>query len=384
MDKTSEGLRGQSVGETSISTVGKEGVGLTYRGYAIEDLAAHASFEEVAYLLLWGEKPNLLELDLFQKRLIKARRLPQALCEVLEKIPSTAHPMDVLRTGVSFLGIIEPEVLDLNFSDQHRCAESLLAKLPGILAYWFHWVNSGKKISLENLESSEISHAAYILNLFKNQKNSQEINQEINQEISQEYIQCLNTSLILYAEHEFNASTFSARVTTATLSDYYSGITSAIGTLRGNLHGGANEAAMALVRAFKNPIEAENGIKNLLAQKIKIMGFGHAVYKKFDPRDLIIKTWSEKLSREASDGYLYDISRAIEKIMKQEKNLFPNLDFYSATAYHFMGIPTELFTPFFVLARITGWSAHIFEQRAHNRLIRPNADYVGPNLRSWN
>lgn len=375
MDKNSEGLRGQVVGETAISTVGKEGVGLTYRGYKIEDLTANASFEEVAYLLIWGNRPNSVELALFQKRLFLARPLPLLLCEMLEKIPAGSHPMDVLRTAVSFLGNLDPEISGIDFADQRRCAESLLAKLPGMLFYWYHWIQFGKKINFEVKINSEFherfSHAGYILNLL------------LGQPAPEAHIECLNTSLILYAEHEFNASTFSARVTAATLSDYYSAVVSAIGTLRGNLHGGANEAAMALIQSFKTSAEAEKGVKNLLTQKVKIMGFGHAVYKNFDPRDLVIKQWSERLSAEAKDGYLYDISRAIEKLMKQEKNLFPNLDFYSATAYHFMGIPTALFTPFFVLSRVTGWSAHVFEQRAHNRLIRPNADYIGPTTRDW-
>lgn len=367
MNKTTEGLRGQVVGNTAIATVGKEGHGLTYRGYSIEDLAAYASFEEVAYLLLYGRLPTRLELDQYKKKLQSLRTLPSSLKEVLERIPANSHPMDVMRTACSMLGNLEPE---LDFTHQQDTANRLLAVFPGILCYWYHFSHFGKRIEME---CDEPSLAGYFLHLLTGKKPPAE------------YEACMNVSLILYAEHEFNASTFAARVCSATLSDLYSAVTAAIGTLRGPLHGGANEAAMALITQFKTPTAARNGIQQMLIKKELIMGFGHAVYRNCDPRNAIIKAWSEKLSHQASfnDGYLFNISEAVEKVMWEEKKLFPNADFYSATAYHFMGIPTELFTPIFVMARVTGWAAHIFEQRANNRLIRPNANYIGPEKRAW-
>jgi len=361
------GLRGQSAGSTAISTVGKEGVGITYRGYAIEDLAENATFEEVAYLLLEGKLPDRRQLDNFKKRLCALRTLPPALKEVLERIPKSAHPMDVLRTGTSMLGVLEPEG---NFSRQDAVAERLLACLPSILCYWYRFAHDGIQIGTE---SDQESLAGYFLKSLHGSNPSAE------------HQRCMDVSLILYAEHEFNASTFTARVCAATLSDFYSCVTGAIGTLRGPLHGGANEGAMELVSRFRTAEEAREGVEAILARKEKIMGFGHPVYRTCDPRNAIIKEWARRLAPSAMqrDGYLFEVSSEIEKVMKEEKKLFANADFFSASAYHFMGIPTPLFTPIFVLARVSGWSAHIKEQRSNNKLIRPSADYIGPEPRSF-
>lgn len=365
MEKTTKGLRGQVAGETAIATVGKEGHGLTYRGYTIEDLAENACFEEVAYLLIWGKLPTQVELDKFKNELKANRHLPSALKQTLEMIPANSHPMDVLRTACSMLGNLETEE---NFSAQYKVATRLLACMPAVLNYWFHYSRHGKKIETE---LDDDSLASYFLHLLHQEKPSDL------------HIKCMNVSLILYAEHEFNASTFAARVCAATLSDFHSAITAAIGTLRGPLHGGANEAAMELIEKFKTPQEAVAAVEKMLEAKEKIMGFGHAVYRDSDPRNAINKHWSEKLSHTAEDGYLYAVSAAIEKLMWDSKKLFANADFFSATLYHFMKIPTELFTPIFVLSRLSGWSAHIIEQRANNRLIRPSAEYTGPQEQAW-
>ncbi len=360
------GLEGIVVGDTTISTVGKEGVGLTYRGYDIHDLAKYSTFEEVAYLLIYGELPTLAQLQAYREKLIKMRRLPNELKLLLETIPGSVHPMDVLRTGISMLGTLEPETAQ--YSGQ-QIADRLIACTPGMLLYWYQFHRNNKRI--ETWQSEEKTIAGYFLHLLHDKKPEDEQRQAV------------DVSLILYAEHEFNASTFAARVTTSTGSDFYSAIVSAIGTLRGPLHGGANEEAMRLITQFKTPEQATTGVKEMLAKKEKIMGFGHRVYKISDPRSDIIKKWSEKLSQQARDGYLYAVSEAIEKVMWDEKKLFPNLDFYSATAYHFCGIPTPLFTPIFVMSRLSGWSAHILEQRANNRLIRPEGNYTGPAPRAF-
>lgn len=364
-DKKPGGLAGVVAGESAVCTVGQEGIGLNYRGYGIDELAEHACFEEVAYLLLYGELPNLAELRDFQLRLQNRRGLPKELKLVLEQIPANAHPMDVLRTGCSMLGTLEPE------SDERGAiaiAERLLASFPSMLMYWYHFQRDGRQIETKTDDDGIAAHFLHLLY----GKPAETI-----------FNDCMDASLILYAEHEFNASTFAARVTTATMSDFYSAITSAIGTLRGPLHGGANEFAMNLIERFQTPEAATVGVKQMLTDKELIMGFGHRVYKVSDPRSDIIKAWSEKLAAHTNDQVLYPVSEAIEKLMWEEKKLFPNLDFYSASAYHLCGIPTDMFTPVFVFARTAGWTAHIVEQRANNRLIRPTSEYIGPASREF-
>lgn len=360
------GLQGIVVGDTTISTVGKEGVGLTYRGYDIHDLAAHSTFEEVSYLLIHGKLPTETELQAYRDKLIKARRLPNELKLLLETIPGSAHPMEVMRTSVSMLGTLKPETAQYT---NEQIADHLVATLPSMLLYWYQFHRSSTRI--DPWKSQEQTVAGHFLEMLHGKRPDDETRRAV------------DVSLILYAEHEFNASTFAARVTASTLSDFYSTIVSAIGTLRGALHGGANEEAMRLITQFKTPEQADAGIRDMLARKEKIMGFGHRVYRISDPRSDIIKAWSKKLSENARDGYLYAVSEQIEKVLWDEKKLFPNLDFYSASAYHFCGIPTALFTPIFVMSRISGWSAHVLEQRANNRLIRPEAEYTGPAPRPF-
>ena len=361
------GLAGIYAGETSLCTVGKEGTGLTYRGYDIYDLVDNASFEEVAYLLLRGNPPNNNELDDYIERIKLMTDLPDELKTVLEMIPRNTHPMDVLRTGVSFLGNFEPE--DKNFSNQAETADRLLSCMPSILLYWHRFHVDGKRINLVTNEDSISGHFLHLLH---------------DRSPSELHRKTLDTTLILYAEHEFNASTFTGRVITATLSDMHSAITGAIGALRGNLHGGANEAAMELIESFDSPEEAIEGVARMLEKKEKIMGFGHRVYTTSDPRNSVNKKMSKILAQEYGDNQLYDISEAIENTMWEKKKLFANADFYAASVYHFMGIPTYLFTPIFVCSRITGWAAHVMEQRKNNKLIRPAAEYVGPSLKKWN
>lgn len=359
------GLAGVSAGETALCTVGKEGAGLTYRGYDIYDLADNASFEEVAYLLLRGKLPNREELGGFIDRLKSCRGLPAELRQVLEMIPADSHPMDVLRTGVSLLGNLETEG---DFSNQQAVADRLLACLPSMLLYWHRFHAHGKRIEVETDDDSIAGHFLHLLH---------------DGPPSELHRKTLATTLILYAEHEFNASTFAARVITGTLSDFHSAITGAIGALRGPLHGGANEAAMELIEKFESREAAEKGIHDMLARKERIMGFGHRVYTTSDPRNSVNKKMSQRLSEEAGDERLYAVSEAVEKVMWDEKKLFANADFYAATVYHFLGVPTYLFTPIFVCSRVTGWAAHIMEQRADNKLIRPAADYTGPKLQAW-
>ena len=363
--KKTGGLAGVTAGQTALCTVGHEGAGLTYRGYDIYDLADNASFEEVAFLLLYGHLPNRGELDGYITKLKSLRGLPEKLKQVLEMIPADAHPMDVQRTAVSFLGNVEPEG---DFSNQRDTADRLLACLPSILLYWHRFHTDGKRIDTETDDDSVAGHFLQMLH----DKAPSELHRK-----------CLDTTLILYAEHEFNASTFTGRVITGTLSDMHSAVTGAIGALRGPLHGGANEAAMELIQKFDSPQEATEGVLGMLERKELIMGFGHRVYTTSDPRNSVNKKMSKTLAEEKGDVTLYEISEAVEKVMWDEKKLFANADFFAATVYHFMGIPTYLFTPIFVCSRITGWSAHIMEQRADNKLIRPAADYIGPGLQTY-
>lgn len=360
------GLRGQSAGSTALCTVGKTGTGLTYRGYDITDLANNAQFEEVAHLLLRGHLPNQQELDAYKTHLLSLRGLPTELKQALELIPASAHPMDVMRTGCSVLGNLEQE---MSFDEQLQATERMLALFPAIICYWYRFSHDGVRIDTE--DQTEDCIGGYFLRLLTNK------------EPSALHKQVMHCSLVLYAEHEFNASTFAARVCASTLSDIHSCITAAIGTLRGPLHGGANEAAMEMIEDWQTPDEAEANIMQMLANKDKIMGFGHAIYRESDPRNALIKRWSEELSKHVGDTHLYAVSERVESVMKREKGLFCNADFFHASAYHFMDIPTKLFTPIFVMSRLTGWAAHVYEQRANNRIIRPSADYTGPDHQEW-
>ena len=359
------GLRGQSAGATALCTVGKTGSGLTYRGFDIKELAEKAKFEEVAYLLLKGKLPNQAELDHYIAKLKGLRGLPDALKTVLEQIPKDAHPMDVMRTGASMLGNLETEE---SFDEQQDVADRLLAVLPSIICYWYRFSHDGVRIDTETDDASVGGHFLHMLR---------------GEPASELHARVMNVSLILYAEHEFNASTFTARVCASTLSDMHSCITGAIGSLRGSLHGGANEAAMAMIENWASPEEAEREMLGMLERKEKIMGFGHAIYRESDPRNAIIKEWSKKLAEDVGDTVLYPVSVRCEEVMWREKKLFCNADFFHASAYHFMDIPTKLFTPIFVMSRVTGWAAHVFEQRANNRIIRPSADYIGPEKNEW-
>lgn len=357
------GLRGQVAGQTALCTVGKQGTGLTYRGYDVDDLATNASFYEVAHLIIHGHLPNQSELDAYKKKINGLRALPDAVKKTLELIPADAHPMDVMRTGTSMLGNLETET---DFDQQRDKADRLVATLPGMICYWYQFVTNGKRIDT----ASDIDGVgAHFLEMLHGKAPSDL------------HARVMDVSLILYAEHEFNASTFTGRVVASTLSDIHSCVTASIGALRGHLHGGANEAAMAMLAKWSTPEEATAAIDEMLKNKTLIMGFGHAVYTEFDPRNAIIKKWSQQLAEEYGDDTLYRVSCAVEQKMWDEKKLFPNADFFHASAYHFMGIPTELFTPIFVMSRVTGWTAHVFEQRENNRIIRPNADYTGPEAR---
>lgn len=357
------GLRGQIAGKTALSTVGVSGSGLTYRGYDIQDLADNCEFEEVAHLILKGHLPTRAALLEYKSRLKSLRGLPGALKEVLERIPKTAHPMDVMRTGCSVLGNLETEE---DFKQQGAAADRLLAIFPSIICYWYRYSHDGVRID-ENTDDESVG--GHFLHMLRGEKPKPL------------HAQTMNVSLILYAEHEFNASTFTARVCASTLSDMHSCITGAIGTLRGPLHGGANEAAMDMIEQFSDPDHAEQEMLGMLQRKEKIMGFGHAIYRESDPRNAIIKTWAQKLADDVGDTTLYPVSVRCEEVMWREKKLFCNADFFHASAYHFMDIPTKLFTPIFVMSRLTGWAAHVMEQRADNRIIRPSAEYTGAEPR---
>lgn len=359
------GLAGVVAGDSAICTCGVEGKGLNYRGYSIEDLAAKGTFEETAWLLTRGALPKTSELASYKASLKSQRAIPAPLADILERIPSTSHPMDVLRTGVSFLGNLEPEGPNLN---PLQATDRLIACLGSLLAYWWVFNRRGVRIDTASGEDTTAGHFLRLLHGKAPDAESQ---------------RCLDISLILYAEHEFNASTFTGRTIASTLSDYHSAVIGAIGALRGPLHGGANEAAMELIEKFGTPEEADAGLKRMLASKSLIMGFGHRVYSISDPRSDIIKPWARRMAERSGNQAMFPVAERIEKVMWDEKKLFPNLDFYSALAYHFAGIPTPLFTPLFVLSRITGWSAHILEQRANNKLIRPMSRYIGPENRPY-
>lgn len=340
---------------------------LSYRGYDIHQLAGNSTFEEVVYLLWYGRLPKNEELAELDEKLKASRELPAEIIALMKSFPNTAKPMDVLRTTVSALGMYDPDTSDNSIAANWRKAVRLTAQTATIVAA-YHRIRNGQ----EPLPSKpELGHAANFLWLL-NGKEPLDVE-----------ARALDIALILHADHEFNASTFAARVTIATLTDMYSAITSACGTLAGPLHGGANEAAMEMIERFSSPEEAIKGTLGMLERKDKIMGFGHAIYKDSDPRNEVIKGWSKKLADEVGDKVLFPVSEAIDKTMWEQKKLFPNADFYHASAYHFMGIPTKLFTPIFVCSRLTGWAAHVFEQRANNRIIRPSAEYIGVEQRKF-